>query len=265
MRRRIIKPQFVVTGVLVLASVVVVTAAIDHYRAVRVKPGAKHPVALVNDKPIVYDSILLKKFIRTIHSLDFNKPECTYRGIVNLTDRNDTTNNVNNLKFLFSRSGSNYYYRVGDIEILYRDGLNLYVQHDQRKIALSNQAIVVKPPISNISIIEKDLQWEHYALENSHNGRLQTLSLINEHHISCKEIAVTLDTISGKLTRIFTRMTDFGSPADKHKERIMDVRIEEIKDRVNMALYPSWQQFIKKSGGKWHVTDAYKNYELIQF
>ncbi len=265
MKKIHIKPRFIVTGVLLLTSAALVTAAINRHKENTVN-AVRHAVTpATREEPIIYDSVQLRKFIKTIHSLDFNQKECTYSGVVNLEDGNDTTNNVKNLEFLFSRSGSNYYYKLGNIDIIYHDGINVYVQHDQHKIVLSGQAINVKPPLDNIGIIEKGLQSEHYTLRHSSNGSRETLSLVNEHHISCKEIAVTLDTVSGKLTRLYTRTTDFGSPADQHKDRIMDVKITEIKSRANMELYPSWQRFVRKSDGKWQVTEAYQNYELIQF
>ncbi|MGN6638807.1 MAG: hypothetical protein ACTHJ8_07840, partial [Mucilaginibacter sp.] len=255
----------IITGALLLGSVVLVTAAINRHVKTGIKKAVRAGTLTTHEQPIVYDSVLLKKFIQTVHSLDFNRAECTYAGVVNLTDDNDTSNNVHNLRFLFCRSGKNYYYRIGNTDIIYKDGLNLYVQHDQKKMMLSGQPISIKSPVSNLSTIEKGLGFEHYTLQSSIEGSRQTLSLINERHISCKEISVTRDTVSGKLTRIYARLTDFGSPDDKHKDRIMDVAITGMSNHADMDLYPSWSKYIQKVGGKWRVTDTYQNFELVQF
>ncbi|HVW13049.1 MAG TPA: hypothetical protein VHB54_04465 [Mucilaginibacter sp.] len=265
MKKIYLKPKLIITGIFVLASAALVAGAIGKHLGAPVKRHARHIVAASVEEPIIYDSVLLKKFISAIRSLDFNQPECTYKGIVDLEDGNDTTNNVHNLRFSFCRSGKNYYYQVGNAEIIHHDGINLYIQHDQHKIALSGEAITIKSPVTNIPLIEKTLQGEHYTLQHSQKGNMQTLSLINEHHISCKEISVTLDTVSGKLKQIYTRLTDFGSPADKNKERTMNVTLTEVKDQAEINAYPSWERFVKRSGGKWELTDAYRDYELIQF
>lgn len=211
----------------------------------------------------VYDSLLLKRFTSAVRSLDFNRPTCTYAGVISMDDPNDTTNSVHNLKFLFCRAEGGYYYRLGTVEIIHQGGLNVYVQHDQHKVVLSAQQIVIQPPVKNLAVIMKNLQSENYELRSSAKGSKQTLTLVNEHHLSCKELSVTLDTVTGKLERIYSRLNDFGSPMDKGKDRVMDVRIQQISGHADRALYPAADDIVKRGNGKWTLTGKYATYELI--
>lgn len=210
-----------------------------------------------------FDSVLLKRFTSAIRSLDFNRPICTYAGLINMDDPNDTTNSVHHIKFLFCRSGGGYYYRLGDVEIVHQGNLNVYIQHDQHKVVVSGQQIVIQPPVKNLGIIMKSLSSENYELKVKSEGTKQTLSLINEQHLSCKELSVTLDTLTGKLVRIHSRLNDFGSPMDKGKDKVMDVTIRELSSHANRGQYPLVSDIVKMSSGKWVLTGKYSTYELI--
>jgi len=211
----------------------------------------------------VYDSLLLKRFTSAIRSLDFNRPICTYAGVINLDDPNDTSNSVHNLKFLFCRTGGGYYYRLGTTEIIHQGKLNIYVQHDQHKVVISGQQIVVQPPVKDLAGMMKYLQSENYELRNSSKGNKQTLALVNEQHLSCKELSVTLDINTGKLERIYSRLNDFGSPKDKGKDRVIDVRILQLSDRGDRSLYTSVDAVVRKENSRWALKGKYATYELI--
>lgn len=255
------------TGIITLATVLAaVLVALAMERPVKKAPAPRIKKAVapvVSPKPVVYDTALLNRMMTTAHELDFNKRQCTYGGVIDMNDPNDTTNNVRHLKFLFSRSADSYYYQVGPVEIIHRDGLNVYVQNEQRKVVISNHAITIKPPVSDLGILEKMLASEHYEIRNTRIGSNQTLALVNEHHISCKEFAITLDTLSGKLQRIYMRTTDFGSPQDKHLDRTLDVKISELENSANMMLYPTAGEVVKQDGKKMFLQGKYKDYELI--
>jgi hypothetical protein len=255
------------TGIITLTALLaaaLVTLAMERPFKKTTVISIKKPVAVKTVvKPIVYDTALLTRMMTAAHELDFNKRQCTYGGMIDMNDPNDTTNNVRQLKFSFSRSGDNYYYQVGPAEIIHQDQLNVYVQNDQRKVVLSNHAITIKPPISDLGILEKAMESEHYTLQTTVSGQSQTLALVNEQHISCKEFAITLDTVSGKLQRIYMRTTDFGSPQDKQLDRTLDVHITRLENVSDMRQYPSANDIVRKSGSKWLLQGKYRDYELI--
>lgn len=223
----------------------------------------KKQVTTEKKPEITYDSVLLMKFTGTIRSLDFNRHPCTYAGVINLDDPNDTTNTVHHLNFQFCRAGDDYYYRLGNTEMIHQGKLDLFVTNDQRKVVISSKPIEMKPPVQDFNLMVKTLRSESYALTSSLKGSKQTLSLINEHHLSCKELSVTLDTASGKLERIYSRMTDIGSPMDKGKERTLDVQISEISGNADRSLYTNARDVVRMKDGKWVLNGKYSTYELI--
>lgn len=237
--------------------------AMEHHRKPRENKGRNHAAKAAPAHIPVYDSLLLKKFTKAIRSLDFNRPTCTYAGVIGMDDPNDTTNTAHHIDFLFCRDGEEYYYRLGTVEIIHRGELNVYVQHDQHKVVLSAQKIVIQPPVKDMAPMIKSLQSENYELRSTGKGSKQTLSLVNEHHFSCKELSVTIDTASGQLERIYSRLNDFGSPMDKGKDRVIDVRIQQISGRANRKLYPRAEDIVKGGNGKWSLRDKYATYELI--
>jgi hypothetical protein len=212
----------------------------------------------------VYDPALLKKFTDGVRSLDFNRVHCTYAGLINMVDPNDTTNTVHDLHFSFCRSGNDYYYRLGGVEIVHENNVNLYIQNDQHKVVLSSLQINIPTPVKNMDVIIKALQSENYVLSCSLKGNRQTLKIVNEKHLSCKELSVTLDTLTGKLERIYTRLNDFGSMMDKGKDRVIDVQVSEISNRINKTLFPSVSSVLSGANDRWSLTGKYKNYELIR-
>jgi hypothetical protein len=251
-------------AILLVSSATLLAYAVGHHRGKGV-PATQATVKQPDEKPLVYDSVMLRRLVSAVHSLDFNRRICTYKGVINMVNNNDTTKNVRGLKFTFCRTGDRYYYQVGSSELIHQDSLNVFILHDQHKIVLSKETINLKPPMNDLGKIEDLLRSESYTLKSSVNGVSQTLSLVNEYHISRKEFSVTLDTVTGRLQRIYTRLTDFGDPMDKHKERTMDVRLLLMQDRADMGLYPSTGHVVQMGAEGWELTSFYKNYELIRF
>ncbi|MFI5160459.1 MAG: hypothetical protein ACHQHN_04240 [Sphingobacteriales bacterium] len=248
--------------VLLAGCVVLVTLAVG--RLPKRSPAERKPaIAKSVERPAVYDSVLLTRFTQTIRSLDFNRRECTYRGIISMHDPGDSLNNVRGLEFLFARSGDDYYYKVGNAEIIHRTHTNLFIQNDQQRVVLSDQGIELKAPMGDLIALEKALQSEHYQLTNAFKGHEETMSLSNEHHISCKELSVTLDTGSHKLQRIYIRLTTLSDPLNNTKDRTVEVHISELGTKANLQQYPAVDDVIDKAGRPWQLTGKYKDYKLI--
>lgn len=263
MRKLNFKIKMIITAALATSSLTIAALGIARHKTTITKKRAAINHRTDSVQVPACDPVLLSKMISMARSLDFNQPKCTYAGIVDMEDKNDTTNNSRNLGFLFCRSGDHYYYRLGSNEVIHQGSLNILIQNEQHKVVLSRQAISVSPPVVDLALMGKNLQSEGYTLTARFTGRHQTLSIINEEHLSIKEISVSLDTISKKLERIYIRQSDFGSPQDKHLDRITDVRITKMDSGAAIGLYPDAANVIQNKGGKQELTGKYKDYELI--
>jgi hypothetical protein len=212
---------------------------------------------------IVYDPVLLEKFGQLGQALDFTRPRCTYAGTINVHDGADSTKSLHAIGFLFCRADKDSYYRLGNTERICHGRQNIFIQHDQKKILLSNGELVASPPVSNSLLSEKTLRDENYELRSQTSGAAKTLRILNEEHPNCKELSFTYDTLSGKLTRILTRMTDLGDPLNKKRDRVMEVHLDRLEHNGDPGLYPAISEVVTRRAGKWELTRKYMAYELI--
>lgn len=210
-----------------------------------------------------YDPALLKQFEQLAAQLDFNKKNCTFSGMINVDDGGDTTASVHNLEFLFSRSGKDFYYRMGNTETIHEDGINLFIQHEQNKVVLSHNDIAAQSPVTDLTAIEKNLRNEDYDLVGSKEGDDKKISVLNNTHVSCKELSMSYDTISGKVRRIYTRFSDLADPLNKKRDRVISVSMGVMEDNSHLGRYPRLHDIITANGEPWHLKNKYANYELI--
>jgi len=213
---------------------------------------------------INYDHRLIEKMNDLTAQFDYNKPECTYAGMINMTDGRDSTHTVKGIRFLFCRKNKSFYYQVGNTETIHRDGLNIFIEHEQQKVVVSARNFDIKSPVHNTEGMEKMLRYENYALISRTDSATKTISVVNEHHISCKEISASYDTVSGNLKRIYTRLSDVTDPLNKKKERQVEVLFSRISGTGNLRLYPAVADVLEKEKGGWKLTTKYAKYELIR-
>lgn len=251
------------TLVVVISMAALFTWAMTYRHKQQLLHEAKHQVADGKKKEHSYDPSLLKQLEQLSAQLDFNKQYCTYSGMINVDDGGDTTASVHNLEFLFSRSGKDFYYQMGNTETIHEEGINLFIQHEQNKIVLSHNDIVVQSPVTDLGTIEKDLRYEDYDLVGSNEGGGKKISVLNNTHVTCKELSMTYDTISGKVQKIYTRLSNISDPLNKKKDRVISVSISGIEDNGHLGRYPHLHDIIASSDGNWRLKNKYANYELI--
>jgi len=248
--------------VIVISMAALFTWAVTYHHRLHTLPQAK-PVAGEKKKEHNYDPALLRQLEQLAAQLDFNKKECTYSGMINIDDGSDTSASVHNLEFLFSRSGKDFYYRMGNTETVHEGGVNLFIQHEQNKIVLSHNDLAVQSPVTNLASIEKNLRSEDYDLVGSTEGADKKISVLNSTHISCKELSMSYDTLLGRLQKIYARYTDIADPLNKKKDRVIAIAVNGIEDKGHLGRYPRLHEIVTLEGNNWRLKNKYANYELI--
>ena len=114
-----------------------------------------------------------------------------------------------------------------------------------------------------MATIGKSLRYEDYDLVGSNAGTAKKISLINNTHITCRELSMTYDTLSGQLRNIYTRFTNIADPLNKEKDRVISVSINDMEDNSHTGRYLRLHDVITSAGGNWRLKDKYANYELI--
>jgi len=226
---------------------------------------AIQPKAEQQPKAIHYDAALLKKLDTLNKLFDINRRTYAYSGTISVADKTDTSKSVKKLSFTFCKNNSDVYYKLGDTESFNGDNMYLYLDHKNKKVLITAMKKLQAFPLFDINKFKATLGSEQYELLSTANGKLQTIKLVNEHHVSCKEYSVTFDTTSYKVTRVRSRLTNLAKPYDKTYDKIIDVELTDFSDKgVNIISYLNRDNIIEKSGTAWKLTPAYKDYELIK-
>lgn len=216
-------------------------------------------------RTIMYDSVLIKKFKIVAQSFNPNNTVFTYSGTLNMVDGADTTVKVKNVSFLFCRQNNNTYTKTGDAETINAHGIYLYIEHDHKRIIVSSQkSIDQKQPLPDMSKLVENLRAERYEMKNKIDGKNETISIVNEHHITCKEYAITFDTVSRKVTHFRIRLTNFNEPLNKSKEKVIDVSMGTFNESANIEQYMNTDKIVIKAGNDWKLRAPYSDYELIK-
>ncbi|WP_439697095.1 hypothetical protein ACFGVS_01035 [Mucilaginibacter sp. AW1-7] len=232
--------------------------------AVSSRPAAPRKTAQASTLPVlVYDTLTVGKFNSLLRSMDYNKVNCLYAGSIDVTDGKDSANNVRNLKFLFNKRGKTIYYLLGRTETLNQDGLNIFIDHENQKIALSNEHFEAAPPVKSTTLIISQMRSENYSLLAVAQGASKKISIRNERHVTCKELSVTYDTLSNKLQQVYSRFTDITDIPNTTTEKQVRIRVDRQEDRAEAGLYPVAGDVVRKANGKWALQQKYASYELI--
>jgi hypothetical protein len=248
-------------ALVVLAGVIAI--AIE-YHPKKATPIIKQVVQTALKEPeIHYDPLLLNKFKELTEQLDFNKPNYTYAGAISMIDGKDSTHTVSRAKFLFSRTDKDYYYQMDNMETIHQHGINVFVQKEQKKVVLSARDVPVKSLAGSLQLLQKSLQDESYRLVSKTAGSTKTLSLLNDTHISCKELSVTYDTLANRIQKINMRLSDFNDPLNKKKDRLVELMVTRMEDMGRPSRYMSVSDVVYQQDGKWKLTEKYAQYELI--
>jgi DNA-binding cell septation regulator SpoVG len=255
---------------LIKIAAIVLVLSVCSLAAWSVQQKYRHVVSVVKKQPELitepaYNRVVFQKFNTLLKDFDFTNKPYTIAGTLNTINKADTTEGMQNLSFLFSKDGSNCYYKLKDIEMLNTENGYMFIDHANKKIAIAAHKDINMPAMINgIDKLQSMLQSEGYELHDKQVGPNETISLVNEHHVTCKEYAITYDTLSKKISRVYTRFTDITDVMNKNKERIVDMTISSLSAEAHIEQYLSFSDVVKMLDGHWRLKKAYEGYQLIE-
>ncbi|AYL93831.1 hypothetical protein [Mucilaginibacter celer] len=179
---------------------------------------------------IVYDKAILNRLGSVFKKYNTDKLSYTIGGEISMTDKADNSKKMSHVNFLLSKHANEFYYQLGSTQTLNAGGTYLYIDNKGYTILAGPQ----KPVVGNDSFkslfsdeMAKNLQSEHYELLSSRKGAEQTITMLNEHHISCKQYAITIDTATLRIKKVFIRYTNFNAPLRTDNEKVVTVMINQ--------------------------------------
>jgi hypothetical protein len=251
----------------VFAALVMLTAlawaVAGHYKTFHF-PGSQtgHPRL----KPVAVtakDSALLRRLSRVLSGMDLQNQPCTYSALVSFTNYADTARTLLNVPLVLAKDGNNCYFKYGPTEELNKDGLSLYIEHQQKKIMLGKQKAIRTNPVASMSAMKENLLTEHYQLSSKSEGPNTTIRLVNDRNVSCRLYAITYDTLTYQVKRIVARLTNYRYITDKSKDRLIDMRFLSWKKEANLGEFLQVSDVLQQQGNKWSPAGKFKTYELI--
>ncbi len=221
---------------------------------------SKVTTAQTRSKKGVYDPALLLRLDKVFKNFDTGRPAYTLSGSVDMINKADTSEKMRNVDFLISKAGDKFYYKMGKTEVINENGICLNINIVTKKVFITEKKQVTTFKMLDVDKLREVLQTEEYQLLSTNSGKSETISLINEKHFSCKEYAITFDTLSKKVTEIAYRLAYAMEPQNKNKEKTIDIKITQCDSTANIDLYNTKSKVIDKSG---KLTAKYSGYKLI--
>jgi hypothetical protein len=248
----------IIGTVVILVLCTLVTLAFEHKK--QGLPKIRPSIPAMRKTP-AFDPILLRKYEALSLLYDTVRASYTMAGVINLHDPADSAANMKDVAFFFSRSGDNFYYKLGTTMTINMEGLYVYVDEKGRSIVIGEQKNVISDQASGAFIsLSKNLMGEGYALTGQLNGSQQTLTITNEHHLSCKQMSVTYDTLNMHIGHLRARLTNL---VGVKKDKTLDIAITEWATEAKPEKYINLDDVIKKEDGKWIAVKQYKGFSII--
>jgi hypothetical protein len=252
---------------LLIAVPVFVGALVFAMQSSTLYTGSKQqtPKKIAKEK-IAYDEALLRKFAAFTRQMESIKDySCT--GSITARDEADTAEVIQNIAFEIYNDGERYYYRLGDNEMILKPGMSVNIDHQAKKILLSSGQRIEKGNsfhIMDVKQVVKLFESEQYLIKSGLNGSIETLSLLNPNHASCKEYSVSIDTVNNMPVRFYTRLTNLDDPLRTDNEKVIDIRIKKWGNTALIEKYTSTATKLLKLNGQWKAIGDYAGYEIIQ-
>lgn len=206
---------------------------------------------------------LLEKFLAGCSQIDPNKKEFLLVGTINVQDGADTTLNIQNVPYILSKKGKEFYFKIGQTETINAGDYYIFLDHNLKKVMVSKQQQVV-PTVGmpNVQQMLKNLDGEFYSLTDKVINDTEKISLVNEHHLSCKEFSLRVSHVDKELKAVMLRLSNPQFPEDKKKDKKVELQLTQISEKSNLENYVE-TPVVKKVQATWTLQPAYKAYELI--
>ncbi|MFD0794731.1 hypothetical protein ACFQZX_13980 [Mucilaginibacter litoreus] len=218
----------------------------------------------VQHLPAVCDERQLDTLRCWAGSIDLSHFTGAMEGLLTIETSGDSTADIKNMPYVICRRGNDCFYRYAGTETLNAGGRFLYIDYNQQKIAYGKQKVINATEVIDSKSLLKAMADEHYTLTASSEGRLRTMRLLNPQHIACQEYAITCDTTTGRVTRVFARISDAGGQGAGVSKRAVDLRLTSVDESAEPTDFLSIDNLLKINGKFVIAVGKYRNFQVIR-
>lgn len=219
---------------------------------------------MLNHAPIVEkatDKQLLKQYAQLLSSIDPSRTEYLQMGSIKVLQEKDSTVLSPEMSFVVVRKNNDCYYRLGATETYNLRGVYVYVNHSTKKVMLSKQKQMAGTSF-NLAKFPKRFQDEGYQLSSFIKGSKRQIRLVNPAHLIYKEYSLSYDTVTHKVTEIFTKTANESSPESQGRGKLIYVSFSKLTNEADLKKYDPFE-VVKQKEGQWQLQQRFKGYELI--
>lgn len=222
-------------------------AAIDKIAA------PKKPVYSVAQKAMFDD------LISVCHRMD-SLDNYTLRGTMMAHDPADSANQLNT-SFEMVRRGKEFYYRLGNQEMVALQNVYVVVDNTIKKMAVMNAREVALPKLMQNAPLAALWQEESYAIASDTANNQVSIRLLCERHATCKEFKISYDPANRVISSAYMRFTDINDPLNKDKDKTVAVTVTSLEMLASPARLDRFR-YVSGSAGHWQAARQYAGYEI---
>ena len=213
----------------------------------------------------IRDGLILARFETVCKKMTDVKGNYTLGGVMNIIDKAAPATDMKNVDFLFCKKRDEFYYKLGTTTTINEQDAYLYIDYKTKTVMLSQKKEVnYDEGLKQFSGLAAKLRGEDYKVIDKVEGNNETISLVNEQHISCKLYAVTFDTRSLKINRLRMRLTNQSDPLRTDNEKTVDVSISQWDSYADLSKYLTKNKVVRNAGKRWETVNEFKNYRLVK-
>lgn len=213
----------------------------------------------------VRDGLIMARFETVCKKMTDVKGDYTLGGVMNIIDKANPATDMKNVDFLFCKKRDEFYYKLGTTATINQQDAYLYIDYKSKTVMLSQKKEVsYDEGLKQFGGLAGKLRGEEYKVIDKVEGNNETISLVNEQHISCKLYAVTFDTRSLKINRLRMRLTNQNDPLRTDNEKTVEVRISQWDNSADLSKYLTKSKVVKNVGKRWEAVNEFKNYRLVK-
>ncbi len=211
------------------------------------------------------DTAKLKLFTQAGKAIDFNADQLAISGTLTVHDGNDSSANVDNAVYCFIKKDSSFYYKMNLVEMLNTRSYCVQADGQQKKILLSpHKSINPQLMLPQMEKLVASLKEERYrVVEMPAPEGFRKISIINPHHVTCKEYSITFNSVTFKPIEVFIRLSNLDDPLNSKMDKTIFMKYSEKND-LNEATLLSVERIVAKTARGFKAVNGYSGYEVIE-
>lgn len=209
----------------------------------------------------VEDEKLLRDMLGVYAHLDSCKTFLV-AGRFAATDPADSSRQMD-AAFRFYKDGTQFYYRIGDNEMIALQDAYISINHTAKKIFIAPPKKVLPPFHMSTDSLLRLWKEDRYQLSATDTGDTRMLQLLCENHVTCKEYRFAYNRSKHVMQSYFMRLTDLSDPLNTALDKTVLVTINEwVEDNTPGDLLRR-SRYVVRHQDNWKPAGVYRDYQLM--